>query len=73
MLGWVFLETTSTKQRKKCLALGHNAVPSVRFEPATLDPESRTLPLSHRAPLNTMNGVWNTGRCAVVYCSIINL
>ena len=27
MLGWVFLSWTSTKQRIKCLAQGHNAVP----------------------------------------------
>ena len=33
--GWVFLGLTSTKQRIKCLAQGHNTVPPVRLEPAT--------------------------------------
>ena len=39
MSGWVFLGLTSTKQRIKCLAQGHNAVPPVRLEPAA--PQSR--------------------------------
>ena len=43
LLGW-----TSTKQRIKCLAQGHNTVPPVRLEPATpLSPDS----LSQRASL----------------------
>ena len=29
------LDSTSTKQRIKCLAQGHNTVPSVSLEPAT--------------------------------------
>ena len=36
MSGQVFLGLTSTKQRIKCLAEGHNTVPSVSIEPATL-------------------------------------
>ena len=39
MLGRVFLGWTRTKQKIKCLAQGHNAVPLVRLEPAT--PQSR--------------------------------
>ena len=35
MLGRVFLGLTSTKQRIKCLAQGHNRVSPVRLEPAT--------------------------------------
>ena len=35
MSGQVFLALTSTKQRIKCLAQGHNAVPPVRLEPTT--------------------------------------
>ena len=35
MSGRVFLGLTSTKQRMKCLAQGHNAVPLVRLEPTT--------------------------------------
>ena len=31
----VFLGLTSTKQSIKCLAQGHNAVPPLRFKPAT--------------------------------------
>ena len=39
MSGWIFLGLTSTKQRIKCLAQGHNAVSLVRLKPAT--PRSR--------------------------------
>ena len=39
MSGWVFLGSTGTNQRIKCLAQAHNAVPPVRLEPAT--PQSR--------------------------------
>ena len=35
MSGLVFLGWTSTKQRIKCLAQGHDAVPLVRLRPAT--------------------------------------
>ena len=35
MSGWVFLGLTSTKQRTKCLAQGHNAVPPVSLQSAT--------------------------------------
>ena len=35
MPGQVFLGLTSTKQRTRCLAQGHNAVAPVRIEPAT--------------------------------------
>ena len=38
-LGPVFLDLTSTKQRIKCCAHGHNTLPLVRLEPAT--PQSR--------------------------------
>ena len=31
ILGRVFMDLTSTKQRIKCLAQGHNAVPPVRL------------------------------------------
>ena len=34
MPGRVFLGLTSTKQRIKCLAQGHNTVPPVRHKPA---------------------------------------
>ena len=50
MSGQVFLGLTSTKQRIKCLAHGHNAVPPVRLKQHHLDPELNTLPLSHCAP-----------------------
>ena len=36
MSGWVFLGLTSTKQRIKCLAQGHSALPRVMLEPASL-------------------------------------
>ena len=36
MLGQVFLGWTSTKQGLVCLAQGHNKVPPVMLEPATL-------------------------------------
>ena len=49
MSGQVFLGLTSTKQRIKCLAQGHNTVPLVKLKPAPLDLESSTLPLGHRA------------------------
>ena len=39
--GWVYLET-STKQKIKCFAQGHIAVPPVRFQPPT--PLSRVQP-----------------------------
>ena len=45
MSGQVFLGLTSTKQRIKCLAHGHNAVPPVRLKQQPLDPESSTLPI----------------------------
>ena len=51
MSGWVYLGLTSTKQRIKCLAQGHNAVAQDRVEPQPLDLESGTLPLAHSAPL----------------------
>ena len=35
MSGQVFICSTSTKQRIKCRAQGHNAVPPVRHDPAT--------------------------------------
>ena len=35
-----------------CLAQGHNALPPVGLQPATLDLKSSTLPLSHSAPTN---------------------
>ena len=35
MSGWVFLGLTSTKQRIKCLAQGHNTGPLVRQETTT--------------------------------------
>ena len=35
MSGWVFLGLTSTKQRIKCLAQGHNPVSPMRLEPTT--------------------------------------
>ena len=35
MSGWVFLGLTSTKQRIKCLAQGHKAVPQVKRGPET--------------------------------------
>ena len=35
MSGQVFLGLTSTKQRIKCLAQGHKAVPTVRLKPTT--------------------------------------
>ena len=35
MSSWVFLGLTSTEQRIKCLAQGHNAVPLVRLKPTT--------------------------------------
>ena len=35
MLGRIFLGLTSTKQRKKCLAQGHNAVPPLSLKPTT--------------------------------------
>ena len=50
MSGWVFLGWTSTKQRIKCLAHGHNTVPLVRLEHANPGLKSNTLPLSHPAP-----------------------
>ena len=34
-----------------CLVQGHNTVPPMKLKPATHDLESRTLPLSHLAPL----------------------
>ena len=36
MLGQVFLSWTSSKERIKCLAQGHNTMPPVRLEPPTL-------------------------------------
>ena len=45
-----FLGLTSAKQRIESLAQGHNAVLSVRLEPAALNMKSSILPLSHWAP-----------------------
>ena len=41
-----FLDGTRTKQRIQCHAQGHNELPPVSLEPATLDPKSSTLLLS---------------------------
>ena len=41
-----FLDGTRTKQRVQCHSQGHNELPPVSLEPATLDPKSSTLPLS---------------------------
>ena len=50
MPGRVFLCCISTKQGEMCLAQGYNALLQVKLEPATLDLESSTLPLSHYVP-----------------------
>ena len=47
-----FLGQTINKQRLKCLAQGQNAVPLVNTQ--TLDQESRTVPLIHCTPLDTI-------------------
>ena len=38
------------RQRKNCLAQEHNAVSTVRLDPATPRSRAKHLPLSHRAP-----------------------
>ena len=49
--GRVFLGWTSTRQRIKCLAQGHNAVPPMRHEPRT--PRSRVKPSTSEPPCST--------------------
>ena len=46
----VILGLTSTEQRIKCLAQGHNAVPLVGLKPQHFNLKSSPLPLSHLAP-----------------------
>ena len=55
MSGRVFPGQTSTKQRKKCLAQGHNAVPPVELEPAT--PQSRIKHSTTEPPRSSSTGV----------------
>ena len=47
MSGWVFMGWTSTKQRIKCLAHGHNTVTLVSLETSSPSIKSNILPLSH--------------------------
>ena len=56
MSGRVFLCWTSTKQRKKCLAQGHNPVPPVRVNPTTH--RSRVEPL-RLLKIKISRNVWN--------------
>ena len=51
--GWVFLGLTSTKQRIKCLAQGHDTVQPARLQPAT--PRSR-VKHSTTEPLHSIYG-----------------
>ena len=51
MSGWVFLSLINTKKGLMCLSQGNNALPPVRLEPAPLDFESSTLPLSIAIPI----------------------
>ena len=53
MSGWVFLGWTSTKQRIKCLAQGHNAVPS--GEAITPNPSISSQALYHWATRLLLN------------------
>ena len=57
MSGRILLSLTSSNQRMRCLAQGHNTVPPpVRFK-QPLDLESSTLPLSHCA--SQTFAIWN--------------
>ena len=47
-----FLDSTSTKQRIKSYAQGHNTVPLMGLGPVILPSQLSILPLSHRTPYN---------------------
>ena len=70
MSRWVFLGLTSTKQRIKCLAQGHNSVLLVRLDPIPIDLESMHSTIE--PPLFSEHNLnFDTAHCHYIHYNII--